>query len=105
MEVCHVLVRNAAQTRVVPGDHRHFGRGRPGRADHRSRGERRPENSVSLAETDSLQPLAGGLSPAQFAHPETRFKPAMRWWWQKPLDDAEALRELQVIADAGFGEI
>ncbi|MEV0070893.1 glycosyl hydrolase [Amycolatopsis sp. NPDC050768] len=55
--------------------------------------------------TDGLQPLAGGLSTAQFAHPDTRFKPAMRWWWQKPLDDTEALRELQVIADAGFGEV
>ncbi|MFF1613403.1 glycosyl hydrolase [Amycolatopsis sp. NPDC058278] len=54
---------------------------------------------------DTLQPLAGGLSPAQFARPDNHFKPAMRWWWQKPLDDAEALRELQVIADAGFGEI
>ncbi|MEV6641686.1 glycosyl hydrolase [Amycolatopsis sp. NPDC051371] len=64
-----------------------------------------PDSGASLAGTDSLQPLAGGLSPAQFAHPETRFKPAMRWWWQKPLDDAEALRELQVISDAGFGEI
>ncbi|MFI5610199.1 glycosyl hydrolase [Amycolatopsis sp. NPDC051903] len=55
--------------------------------------------------TDALQPLAGGLTAAQFAHPDTRFKPAMRWWWQKPLDNAEALRELQVIADAGFGEV
>lgn len=54
---------------------------------------------------DTLQPLAGGLSFAQFTHPGNHFKPAMRWWWQKPLDNAEALRELQVIADAGFGEI
>ncbi|ADJ47524.1 hypothetical protein AMES_5699 [Amycolatopsis mediterranei S699] len=59
----------------------------------------------TAAGIDTLQPLAGGLSPAQFAHPDNHFKPATRWWWQKPLDDAEALRELQVIADAGFGEI
>ncbi|WP_240522007.1 glycosyl hydrolase [Amycolatopsis vastitatis] len=64
-----------------------------------------PEPDASIAGTDSLQTLAGGLSPTQFAHPDNHFKPAMRWWWQKPLDDTEALRELQVIADAGFGEI
>jgi hypothetical protein len=63
------------------------------------------DSGTSSAGIDALQPLAGGLSPAQFAHPDTRFKPAMRWWWQKPLDDAEAQRELQVITDAGFGEI
>src|SRR4051812_10640564 len=59
------------------------------------------------AEVDSLaaEPsgLAGGISPAAFKDPASRFKPATRWWWQGPLNGAEAVREINAIADAGFG--
>jgi hypothetical protein len=56
-------------------------------------------------QTDSVTPIAGGISPAQFKSPDTQYKPAIRWWWQAPLTNDEALREVQVIADSGFGEV
>ena len=49
--------------------------------------------------------LAGGFTPAEFKQPASRYKPATRWWWQGPLDGAEAVREIGAIADAGFGEV
>jgi hypothetical protein len=55
--------------------------------------------------TDAVAALAGGISPADFKSPATRYKPAIRWWWQAPLTNDEALREMQSIADAGFGEV
>jgi sugar (pentulose or hexulose) kinase len=55
--------------------------------------------------TDAVAALAGGISPGDFKSPATRYKPAIRWWWQAPLTNDEALREMQSIADAGFGEV
>lgn len=56
-------------------------------------------------QVDSITPIAGGISLEQFKSPETQYKPAIRWWWQAPLTNDEALREMQAIADAGFGEV
>jgi hypothetical protein len=58
---------------------------------------------LNTARPDSSLP--GGMSFSEFKNPANQFKPATRWWWQGPLNEAEAIRELQVIADAGFGEV
>ncbi|GII56009.1 hypothetical protein Pth03_43980 [Planotetraspora thailandica] len=59
----------------------------------------------SKAGTDAVTTLAGGITPAEFMSPKTQYKPAIRWWWQAPLTNDEALREMDAIAQAGFGEI
>ncbi|WP_433519572.1 glycosyl hydrolase [Nonomuraea sp. CA-143628] len=40
-----------------------------------------------------------------FRSPTASDRPGMRWWWQAGTDPAELERELQAIADAGFGEV
>jgi alpha-L-rhamnosidase len=64
-----------------------------------------PMSGGALTGTAPATSLPGGISPAAFKRPATRFKPAIRWWWQAPLNDDEALREIRAVADAGFGEV
>lgn len=45
------------------------------------------------------------ISAAEFAEPDNQFRPATRWWWQAPLSRDESIREVNAIADAGFGEV
>ncbi|WP_394525586.1 glycosyl hydrolase [Paenarthrobacter nicotinovorans] len=45
------------------------------------------------------------LAPELFRTPPTNARPGMRWWWQSPVPVDELVRELRVIAEAGFGEV
>jgi len=45
------------------------------------------------------------LSEARFASPEVVDRPGIRWWWQQPVPPADLVRELNAIAEAGFGEV
>lgn len=48
---------------------------------------------------------AGSITAAQFKDPSQKFKPSIRWWWTATLSVAETERELQAIADQGFGAV
>ncbi|MGW5064224.1 glycosyl hydrolase [Streptomyces sp. NPDC004096] len=66
------------------------------------------QQAAALAASSQSAPatsLPGGFTPAEFKNPARQFKPAIRWWWQGPLNDTEAIREVHSIADAGFGEV
>ena len=63
------------------------------------------EQALRSGAPSSAVGLAGGFTPSEFNEPALRYKPATRWWWQGPLDGAEAVREIRAIADAGFGEV
>ncbi|MGW2515264.1 glycosyl hydrolase [Streptomyces scopuliridis] len=45
------------------------------------------------------------ISAASFLNPPSKFKPATRWWWVGPMSVDESVRELNAIADNGFGEV
>jgi hypothetical protein len=45
------------------------------------------------------------LDAERFAAPETDDRPGVRWWWQSPVPVEELTRQLNAIADAGFGEV
>ncbi|MEV6846751.1 glycosyl hydrolase [Actinoplanes sp. NPDC051411] len=64
-----------------------------------------PSTRQGPQQTDAVTTIAGGLSATQFKNPGTSYKPAIRWWWQAPLTNDEALREMQAITDAGFSEV
>ncbi len=86
----------AALALAPPGD---------SRAIHRSQQATQLLSSDLRQSTDVVTALSGGVSPSDFKSPATRYKPSIRWWWQAPLTNDEALREMQSIADAGFGEV
>lgn len=48
-----------------------------------------------------LEPLDQG----RFAEPEADDRPGVRWWWQSQVATEELIRQLNAIADAGFGEV
>lgn len=46
-----------------------------------------------------------GIAATRLRTPLRDDRPGMRWWWQSPVPVEELLRELRVIAAAGFGEV
>ncbi|MEU6536937.1 glycosyl hydrolase [Streptomyces sp. NPDC047000] len=54
----------------------------------------------------ALPAVAGGPSGDWFANPPQAVRPRFRWWWPDGLvDPAEIAREIDQIADAGFGGV
>ncbi|GAB3305106.1 glycosyl hydrolase [Pseudoclavibacter terrae] len=50
-------------------------------------------------------PDSGAIDQASLRDPGSDQRPGMRWWWQTPISEAEALRELHAISDAGFSSV
>ncbi|MFI7700408.1 glycosyl hydrolase [Nonomuraea sp. NPDC049480] len=49
-------------------------------------------------------PASAGTSPSRWARPGGRVRPMVRWWWPDAhVDPAEIRREIDQLADAGFG--
>lgn len=44
-------------------------------------------------------------NPEVFKNPPQEVRPQFRWWWKSPLSEDETRREVEAIADAGFGGI
>lgn len=42
-------------------------------------------------------------NPGSFVEPPAETRPGMRWWWQTPYDTSVFPREVDALADAGFG--
>ncbi|WP_146078016.1 glycosyl hydrolase [Pseudoclavibacter sp. AY1F1] len=58
-----------------------------------------------LASPASAVTTSGALSTEELADPGSESRPGMRWWWQTPISEAEALREVRAIAEAGFSSV
>ncbi|WP_428957774.1 glycosyl hydrolase [Streptomyces sp. cg35] len=70
--------------------------------------ERAANASVARAEqveAANAASLPAPLSAAAFKSPNSRYRPAVRWWWAAPLSVEESVREVTAIAEAGFGEV
>ncbi|MEV0614307.1 glycosyl hydrolase [Nonomuraea sp. NPDC050404] len=60
--------------------------------------------TATLAFTDSPALAASAPSAAWFARPRREVRPMVRWWWPDAhVDPAEIRREVDQLAEAGFG--
>lgn len=62
--------------------------------------------AAALPVTAAEASASPGRFPARFADPPRQFQAKFRWWWPHGLvDPAEIAREIDQIADAGFGGV
>lgn len=64
-----------------------------------------PSTAAAPQAPVAVQTDSGPITASQFKDPSQQFKPSIRWWWTGTLSVAETERELQSIADQGFGSV